>query len=187
MRVGRDPGFIPDQRFKIRADVQVVLKKARVLVGAAQKLAPGVLMTFEAGQLEARKAFDRRRVFRPVDRGDALESNVMHLPAHMREAVRVPVEIDDEDLHRKTRAGPSDLHLRAELDNPIGRQIEKVGSACSLFGHRDEKLVLPQGHAGIGRRLRVRRPKKNEVVMMSNLSPAFRIAASARGMCGCSM
>jgi hypothetical protein len=78
---------------------------------------------------------------------------------------------------------PSDLHLRAEFDNPIGRQIEKVGRACGLFGHCDEKPILPEGHAGIGRRLE--RPP--EVVMMSNLSPAFRIAARARGMCGCSM
>ena len=186
MRVGRDPVFTADELVETRPDMQVVLEKAGVAFDAVEELPPGASMACQACQLEAGKAFRGRRLLCSVNRGDARERDVNELAAHVRKAVRMPVEVEDVDLHRVAAAG-SDLHLRAEFDHPIGRQVEEVGSARGLLRHRDEELVLPQRHAGSGSCLRVRRPRKNEVVMMSNLRPAFRAAASARGICGCSI
>ena len=123
-------------------------------------------MAFQAGQFEASKPFRRRRARRPVDSGNTLEGDAAQLPAHMREAFGVTIEVDEVDLHcasaqrfhsgslsgermlcHSPGAQRSDLHLRAELNDAIGRQIEEVRCACGLLRHGDEQLVLPLGHA----------------------------------------
>ena len=58
-------------------------------------------MAFEAGQLETRQTNRRFGLLGSVDRGDPLELDVAELIAHMREAIRMPVEIDDIDVFMK--------------------------------------------------------------------------------------
>ena len=75
--------------------MQVVLEKASVCVGTIQELPPAGSVTCEACQFEAGEAFRGQRVRCPFNRRNALEGNVAELRAHVREAFRLPVEIED--------------------------------------------------------------------------------------------
>ena len=94
----------------------------------------------------------------------------------MRKAFRVAIEVDEINLHWLPlsastparlasgaalilrRNARSDLHLRAEFDDAIGRQVEEVRRARGLFRHGDEQFVLPQGMPELGAVFSVRRP-----------------------------
>ena len=56
-----------------------------------------------------------------------------------------------------------------------------------VLATRDEELVLPVGMPEFAAVFSVRRPRKNDVVMMSNFTPALRSATSAAGTRGLSM
>jgi len=150
MGVGRDPGLIVNQRGQPRPDVKVVLKKVGVLVCAGEEQPPRVSMACEAGPFEARETVRHCWIVGSVNRGDALKCDARQLHLHMRQSLGMPVEIDEIDFPRQRLLGPSNLHLRAKLDNTVGGQVEEVRGACRLFGQGDEQAVLPLRHAGIG-------------------------------------
>ena len=56
-------------------------------------------MAFQAGQFETAQAFRRRRIVRPVESRNALERDAVQLFAHVREACRVAIEVDQVNLH----------------------------------------------------------------------------------------
>src|SRR5579885_2438884 len=43
---------------------------------------------------------------------------------------------------------PSNLHLRAELDQPVARNAEECGGGARVAREEGEQLVAPQRHAG---------------------------------------
>jgi len=82
----------------------------------------------------------------------------------------------------------SDRDLLSELDDPVGG-IEKKSVAFAACLYKTMKSLschigMPECWAA----LTVRRPRKNEVVMMSHFKPAaLRKVASAAGMRGLSI
>ena len=99
MRVGRDPIVRADKRPEVGRRWTSSSRKQAYSSGASQEQPPSVPMALEASKFETRQAARRLGTLGPVDRRDPLESDVAELVAHVREAIRMPVEIDDIDLH----------------------------------------------------------------------------------------
>ena len=205
MRVRRYPRLAADERIETGPDVQIVLEEAGVGLRASEELTPGDLVAFQAGQLEAREAFRRRRLARSVERFDALERDPVQLTAHVREAIGVAIEVDEIDLHPRMPGASRLVSLSVErLRRRLRRsahtficapssttrsegKLKKSGALAACLVMAMNSLSCHRGIPELGAVFSVRRPRKNEVVMMSNLSPALRIAANARGICGCSI
>src|SRR5208283_4861700 len=105
----------------------------------------------------------------------------------MFQARSIAIEIDDIDLHLGgLRVRQTFICAPSSTTRSEGR-LKKSGAlaACLLIAmnSRSCHCGMPEFCAAFS----VLRPRKNEVVMMSNFRPALRIAASARGMCGCSI
>ena len=71
-----------------------------------------------------------------------------------------------------------DVHLRSDLDNAAGRNLEIFRRIAGRPGQGDEQPVLPTRHFGPGEAFNERRDRKKEVVMMSNFQPCLRQIAS---------
>src|SRR5271166_5292939 len=186
MGVVGDPGRVADQRREAGPDMQVVFKEAGVIGRPAEERSPCELMAFQAGEFEAREAPPRRRrILRAVDGGNALEPYSVQLSTHMGEAIGVAVEVDQVNL-QGTPGAQTFICAPSSTTRSDGK-LKKSGALAACFVMAMNSRSCHSGMPDLVALLSVRRPKKNDVVMMSNLRAGFSIAASARGIGGCSI
>src|SRR4051794_28875303 len=87
----------------------------------------------------------------------AIQEMLSAMTVQFRHAQMYPCEGRDPVLNKelgsclRRSTNGSNLHLTAELDHPVGRQLEEFHRAFRVAEHPGEQFLAPDSHSGPGR------------------------------------